>query len=161
MVSLSNAIDVSSPLPVLGALIGVMAVTRGPLSGPDAVDNHQGAPRSLWVTLTAPVSLLKSCLCGHVDVGRCNYSDLAGRSLRCLVCALARPPTSIRASIADSAVRSRLRCVKGCAAMAAPLHVPAIARTPHGADRPTTVAVLVAVRAARRRHNNPAALGFD
>lgn len=56
-------------------------------------------------------------------------------------------------------MRSRLRCVKGCAAMAAPLHVPAIARTPHGADGPTTVAVLVAVRAARRRHDNPTPLG--
>jgi hypothetical protein len=56
-------------------------------------------------------------------------------------------------------VRSWLRCVKGCAAMAAPRHMPAIARTPHGADRPTTVAVLVAVQTARRRHNDPAALG--
>jgi hypothetical protein len=63
-------------------------------------------------------------------------------------------PYGYGTSIADSAVRSRLRCVKGCAAMAAPLHVPAIARTPHGADGPTTVAVLVAVRAARRRHDN-------
>jgi hypothetical protein len=63
------------------------------------------------------------------------------------------------ASIADSAVRSRLRCVKACAAMASPCHMPAIARTPYGADRPTTVAVLVAVRAARRRHDHPAALG--
>jgi hypothetical protein len=65
------------------------------------------------------------------------------------------------AFVADSAVRSRLRCVKGCAAMAAPRHMPTIARTPHRADGPTTVAVLVAVRAARRRHNDPAALGVD
>jgi hypothetical protein len=63
------------------------------------------------------------------------------------------------ASIADSAVRSRLRCVKACTAVAAPCHMPAVARTPYGADRPNTVAVLVAVRAARRRHDDPAALG--
>jgi hypothetical protein len=68
-------------------------------------------------------------------------------------------PYGYGASIADSAVRSRLRCVKGCAAMATPCHMPPVARTPHGANRPTPVAVIVAVGAARRRHNDPAALG--
>jgi hypothetical protein len=33
-----------------------------------------------------------------------------------------------------------------------------IARTPHRADRPTTVAVGVPVGAARRRHDHPTAL---
>jgi hypothetical protein len=42
-------------------------------------------------------------------------------------------------------MRSRLRCVKGCAAMAAPRHVSPIAGTPHGTDRPAAVAVGVAV----------------
>jgi hypothetical protein len=41
-------------------------------------------------------------------------------------------PYGYGASITDSAVRSRLRCVKGCAAMAAPCPPPAIAHTPHG-----------------------------
>ena len=53
----------------------------------------------------------------------------------------------------------RLGCVKGCAAMAAPRHMPAIARTPYGADGPTTVAVGVAGRAARRGDHHPTAIG--
>lgn len=61
--------------------------------------------------------------------------------------------------VADSAVRSRLRRVKDCAAMASPCHVPAVAGAPDRANRPTTVAVLVAVRAACRRDHHPAALG--
>jgi hypothetical protein len=55
-------------------------------------------------------------------------------------------------------MRSRLRCVKGCAAMAAPVHVPVVACAPHRRNRPALVAVVVAVGAARWRHNDPAAL---
>jgi hypothetical protein len=43
--------------------------------------------------------------------------------------------------------------------MAAPHHVTAVACTPHRADRPTTVAVVVSVGAARRWHDDPAARG--
>lgn len=56
-------------------------------------------------------------------------------------------------------MRSRLRCVKGCAAMAAPLHMPVIACAPHRRNRPAAVAVGVAVRAAGWRHDHPSALG--
>jgi hypothetical protein len=48
------------------------------------------------------------------------------------------------ASVADSAVRARLRRVKHCAAGAAPRHMPPIAGTPDRADRPAAVAVVVA-----------------
>lgn len=53
------------------------------------------------------------------------------------------------ASVAESAMRSRLRRVKGCAAMAAPLHMPVIAAAPHRTHRPARLSVGVAVRAAR------------
>jgi hypothetical protein len=56
-------------------------------------------------------------------------------------------------------MRSRLRCVKNCAAPAAPGHVPAITGAPHRANRPTVLAVVVAVRATRRRHHHPPAPG--
>ena len=56
-------------------------------------------------------------------------------------------------------MRSRLRRVKGCAAMAAPLHVSVIACAPHRRHRPTPVAVVVAVGAARRWHDHPTAIG--
>lgn len=55
-------------------------------------------------------------------------------------------------------MRSRLRRVKGCAAMAPPLHVTIAAAAPDRRDFPAGIGVGVAVRAARRRHNDPAAL---
>lgn len=63
------------------------------------------------------------------------------------------------AAVANPAVRAGLRRVKGCAAMAAPRRVPPIAGTPHGTNRPASVAVAVAVGAVCRWHDHPAALG--
>jgi hypothetical protein len=56
-------------------------------------------------------------------------------------------------------MRSRLRCVKGCAAMAAPVHVPVVACAPHRRNRPVPVAVVVAMGAGGWWHNDPAAPG--
>ncbi|MDT5143028.1 MAG: hypothetical protein QOI79_2382 [Mycobacterium sp.] len=39
--------------------------------------------------------------------------------------------------------------------------MPTVARTPHRADRPAWIAVVVAGQAARRRHNRPSALSLD
>jgi hypothetical protein len=64
-----------------------------------------------------------------------------------------------RASVSDSAVRPGLRRVEHCAAMASPCHMSGVAGAPDRADRPTGVALGVAVQAARRRHDHPAALG--
>jgi hypothetical protein len=68
----------------------------------------------------------------------------------------------------DTGPRSRSRqCGPGLgrvedrAAPAAPRHVPAVAATPHRANRPPAVAVAMAVRAACRRHHNPTALRGD
>jgi hypothetical protein len=55
-------------------------------------------------------------------------------------------------------MRSGLRCVKGCAAMAAPLHVAIAAAAPDRSDFPAGIGVVVAVRAACGRHDHPAAL---
>ena len=57
-------------------------------------------------------------------------------------------------------MRSWLRCVKGCAAMAAPFHVAVAAAAPDRSDFPARIGVVVAGRAARRRHDHPSALGF-
>jgi hypothetical protein len=65
-----------------------------------------------------------------------------------------------RTNVADSAVRPGLRRVGHRAATAAPRHMPTIAGTPHRADRPASVAIVVADRAARRRHHNPAPISF-
>ena len=56
-------------------------------------------------------------------------------------------------------VRPRLGCVKHCAAPTSPRHVPAVACTPHGADRPTRLAAVMACWAARWWHHHPTALG--
>jgi hypothetical protein len=53
-------------------------------------------------------------------------------------------------------VRSGLRRVKHCAAMASPRHVPPVAGAPDRTHRPASVAVVVAGGAARRRHHDPA-----
>ena len=98
-------------------------------------------------------------LCGHVDVGRCNYPDLAWRSLRCLVCALARPLTSTLGLGRGVGNAVWLRCVEGCAAMAAPRHVPSVACAPNRRHRPAPVVVVVAVGAACRWYDDPAAIG--
>ena len=58
-------------------------------------------------------------------------------------------------------MRSGLGRVKDCAAPAAPRHVPVIAGAPHRANRPARLPVSVAVRAARWRHDHPAALRVD
>ena len=65
------------------------------------------------------------------------------------------------ASVAESAVRPGLWRVKGCAAMASPLHVPVVACAPHRRHRPAPVAVVVAGGAARRWDDHPSALGFN
>jgi hypothetical protein len=62
------------------------------------------------------------------------------------------------AAVAESAVRSRLGCVKGCAAMAAPFHVAVAAAAPDRSDFPAGVGVGVAVGAIGGWHDHPAAL---
>jgi hypothetical protein len=56
-------------------------------------------------------------------------------------------------------VRPRLRCVNRCAAMASPHHVAPVACAPHRRNRPTPLAVAVAVGAARWWHHDPSAIG--
>jgi hypothetical protein len=64
-----------------------------------------------------------------------------------------------RAFFAESAARSRLRRIDRHSAPSAPRHMPAVARTPHRANRSTWVGIGVADRATSRRHNHPSALG--
>jgi hypothetical protein len=64
-------------------------------------------------------------------------------------------PYGYGASVAESAVRSRLRRVKDCAAMAAPFHVAITAAAPDRGDFPAGIGVGVALGATRWRHDHP------
>jgi hypothetical protein len=70
-------------------------------------------------------------------------------------------PHRHRTTVTNPALDAGLWGIKRAAAPAAPRHMPPVAGTPHRTHGPTTVAVVVAVRAARRRHHNPPALGVD
>jgi len=119
----------------------------------ETIDRSSSGPRSVPPTETAPTPLPAPS--GSLCLSSTRSRNPARPGQRCGVprydvSGTRRQRRSARASIAESAMRTGLRRVKGCAAMAAPRHMAPIARTPDRIHRPAPVAVGMAGRTARR-----------